>query len=89
MAWEKLKSRDGSLSATIVRALTPEMEPFPRSSCPIDAEMVNVIVRQAISEALITLPVSVQPVSVSEESDGSEEISDDDFDAAINFMGNL
>ena len=84
MAWERLKSRDGSLSATIVRALTPETEPFPRSPCPIDAEMVKGIVRQAISEALTTLPVSA-----SEESDGREEISDDDFDAAIDFMDSL
>ena len=89
MAWEKLKSRDGSLSATIVRALTPEMESSPRSPCPIDAEMVKSIVRQAFSEVLTTLPVNVQPVSASEESDGSEEISDDDFDAAIDFMSGL
>ena len=61
----------------------------PRSPCPIDAEMVKGIVRQAISEVLTTLPVSVQPISASEESDGSEEISDDDFDAAIDFMGSL
>ena len=89
MAWEKLNNRDASLSATIVRALTPEMEPSPRSPCSIDAEMLKGIVRQAISEALTTLPVSVQPISASEESDGSEEISDDDFDAAIDFMGSL
>ena len=89
MAWEKLKSRDGSLSSTIVRALTPEMESPTCSPFPINAEMMRDIVRQAISEALTTLPVSVQPVSASEESDDSEEISDDDFDAAIDFMGGL
>ena len=65
------------------------MEPSQRFPCPIDAEMVNSIVRQAISEALTTLPVSVQPVRAWEESNGSEEISDDDFDAAIDFMDGL
>ena len=89
LAWEKLNNSDGSLSATIVRAITPEMEPSPRSPCSIDAEMLKGILRQVIAETLTTLPVSVQPVSVSEESDGREEISDDDFDAAIDFMGKL
>ena len=89
MAWEKLQSRDASLSATIVRALTPEMELSPHSLCSIDAEMLKNIVQQAFSEVLTTLPANVQPVSTSEESDGSEEISDDDFDAAIDFMGTL
>ena len=89
MVWEKLQNETESYSACVIKALTPEMEPSPRSPCPIDAEMVKSIVRQAISEALTTLPVSVQPVGASEESDGSEEISDDDFDAAIDFMGGL
>ena len=51
--------------------------------------MLKGILRQVIAETLTTLPVSVQPVSVSEESDGREEISDDDFDVAIDFMGKL
>lgn len=51
--------------------------------------MTNGIVRQAVAEALTTLPVSVQPISASKESDGGEEISDDDFDTAIDFMGSL
>lgn len=89
MAWEKLQNETESYSACVVKALTPEKEPSPRSPCPIDAEMVIGIVRQAVAEALTTLPVSVQPVSASEESDDSEEISDDDFDAAIDFMGGL
>ena len=89
MAWEKLTNRVGSLSATIVRALTTEMEPSQRSTCPIDAEMLKSIVRQALSEVLTTLPANVQSVSTSEENNGSEEISDDDFDAAIDFMGGL
>ena len=89
MAWEKLNNRDASRSATIVRALTPEMESPPCFLCPINAEMLRNIIHQAISETLTTLPVSVQPVSASEESDGSEEISDDDFDAAVDFMGSL
>ena len=89
MAWEKLQNETESYSACVIKALTPEMEPSPRSSCPIDVAMVKSIVRQAISETLTTLPVSVQPVSASEENNGSEEISDDDFDAAIDFMGGL
>ena len=89
MAWEKLSNRAGALSATIVRALTPEMESTPCSLCPINAEMLRNIMHQEISEALTTFPVSVQPVSTSDENNGSEEISDDDFDAAIDFMGGL
>ena len=89
MAWEKLSNRDSSLSATIVKALTPEMESTPCSLCPINAEMLRNIMHQEISEVLATFPANVQPVSAPEESDGRKEISDSDFDAAIDFMGGL
>ena len=76
-------------SACVIKALTPEMEPSPRPPCPIDAEMLRNIMHQEISEVLTTFPANVQPVSAPEESDGRKEISDDDFDAAIDFMGGL
>lgn len=54
--------------------------------CP-DADELKAIVRQAVAEALQELPV--QPVSVSAESSGKGEISDEDFDIADDFMSGL
>ena len=65
------------------------MEPSSHSPCSIDTEVLKGIVQQAFSEVLATLPANVQPVSASEENNGNEEISVDDFDAAIDFMGGL
>ena len=83
-AWNRLRSGSCSYSASIVDALTKEADPtvvFP------DADALKAIVRQAVSEALCGLPF--QPVSVSAENIGKEEISDEDFDIADDFMSGL
>ena len=83
-AWSRLRSGSCSYSVSIVDALTKEADPtvvFP------DADELKAIVRQAVSEALCGL--SIQPVSVSAENIGKEEISDEDFDIADGFLSGL
>ena len=83
-AWDRLRCGSCSYSASIVDALTKEATPtvvFP------DADELKVIVRQAVSEALCGLPI--QPVSVSAENIGKDEISDEDFDIADGFLSGL
>ncbi len=84
LAWEKLRSDPGSYTASIVDALTKEAAPdlgFP------DADALKAIVRQAVAEALRELPM--QPVSASAESSGKDEITDEDFGVADDFMSAL
>ena len=83
-AWERLRSGSGSYSASIVDALTKEVTP---AVVLPDADELKAIVRQAVSEALCGLPI--QPVSVSAEKIGKDEISDEDFDIADDFMSGL
>lgn len=86
LAWEKLRSGPGSYTASIVDALTKEAAPslgFP------DADGLKALVRQAVSEAMRKLPLSVQPSSASEEAGGNEEMADEDFDIADGFMSAL
>ena len=86
LAWEKLRSGPGSYTASIVDALTKEAAPslsFP------DADGLKALVRQAVSEAMRELPLSVQPSSASEEAGGNEEMADEDFDIADGFMSAL
>ena len=80
-AWDHLRSSSVSYTATIVNALNARSG----SSSPFsDAEALKAIVRQAVAEELSKLPM--QPVSTSSESSGKDEISDEDFDIADDFM---
>ena len=83
-AWEKLRNGTRSYTSAIVEALTAEEA--PSSSFP-DADMLKSIVRQAVSEALREMPA--QPVIPSAESSGKNEISDEDFDIAGDFLSSL
>ena len=83
-AWNLLRSSSVSYTATIVNALIAQSG----SSSPFfDAEALKAIVRQAVAEELCKMPM--QPVSTSSESSGKEEISDEDFDVADDFMSAL
>ena len=83
-AWQRLRSGSASYTAIIVDALTKDADP---SSVFTDADELKAIVRQAITEALQELPV--QPVGVSAESSGKDEITDEDFGVADDFMSAL
>ena len=86
LAWEKLRSGPGSYTTSIVDALTKEAAPdlgFP------DADALKALMRQAVSEAMGQLPLSVQLGSASEETGGNEEMADEDFDIADGFMSAL
>ncbi len=83
-AWERLRCGSGSYTAAIVDALT--IHPNSSAVYP-DADELKAIVRQAVTEALHELPM--QPVSISAESSGKGEISDEDFDIADDFMSGL
>ena len=86
LAWEKLRSGPGSYTASIVEALMKEANPsigFP------DADALKAIMRQAISEAMRELPLSVRPGSASEENGGKVEMADEDYDIADGFMSAL
>ena len=83
-AWDHLRSSSVSYTATIVNALNAQSG----SSSPFsDAETLKAIVRQAVAEELSKLPM--QSVSTSSESSGKDEISDEDFDVADDFMSAL
>ena len=83
-AWDHLRSSSVSYTATIVNALNAQSG----SSSPFsDADALKAIVRQAVAEELSKLPM--QPVSTSSESSGKDEISDEDFDIADDFMSAL
>ena len=83
-AWDHLRSSSVSYTATIVNALIAQSG----SSSPFsDAEALKAIVRQAVAEELSKLPM--QSVSTSSESSGKDEISDEDFDVADDFMSAL
>ena len=84
LAWEKLRSGSGSYTVAIVDALTKEAA--LGSGLP-DADALKAIVRQAVAEALRELPM--QPVSASAESSGKDEITDEDFGVADDFMSAL
>ncbi len=84
LALEKLRSRSGSYTASVVEALIKDAS---LSAVYPDVDELKGIVRQAVAEALHELPV--QPVSVSTESSGKGEISDADFDIADDFMSGL
>ena len=82
--YERLRSGSASYTAAIVDALTaPPVDPAPIP----DADVLKVIVRQAVTEAMRELPM--QPVSASAEISGQGEISDEDFDVADDFMSAL
>lgn len=83
-ALERLRSASGSYTATIVDALTAS--PENPASFP-DADALKAIVRQAVAEALRELPM--QPVSASAENSGKDEITDEDFGVADDFMSAL
>ena len=86
LAWEKLRSGSGSYTSSIVDALTKEAA--PDLGLP-DAEGLKVLVRQAVSEAMRELPLSVQPGSASEENGGNGEMADEDYDIADGFLSAL
>lgn len=83
-AWEQLRSGSASYTAIIVDALTKNANP---SAVYPDADELKAIVRQAVTEALQELPV--QPVGISAKNSGKDEISDEDFDIADDFMSGL
>ena len=83
-AWNRLRSGSGSYTASVVDALTRETDP---SVVFRDADALKAIVRQAVIEALHELPM--QPASASAEISGKDEISDEDFDVADDFMSAL
>ena len=83
-AWDHLRSSSVSYTATIVNSLTAQSG---SSSQFFDAETLKAIVRQAVAEELSKLPM--QSVSTSSESSGKDEISDEDFDIADDFMSAL
>ena len=86
LAWEKLRSGSSSYTASIVDALTKEAA--PALGLP-DADALKAIMRQAVSEAMRELPLSVQPGSASEETGGNGEMADEDYDIADGFMSAL
>ena len=86
LAMEKLRSRSGSYSASVVEALTREAN---HSAVYSDADELKAIMRQAFLEAMKELPTSMQPIIASDESSGKGEISDEDFDTADTFMSGL
>ena len=83
-AWTRLRSSPGSYTVSVVDALTTS--PENPASLP-DADALKAIVRQAVAEALRELPM--QPVSASAESSGKDEITDEDFGVADDFMSAL
>ena len=86
LAWEKLRSGSGSYTSSIVDALTKEAA--PDLGLP-DADGLKDLVRQAVSEALSELPLSVRPGSASDETGGKVEMADEDYDIADGFMSAL
>ena len=86
LALEKLRSRSGSYTAFIVEALTREAN---HSAVYSDADELKAIMRQAFLEAMRELPITMQPIIASDESNRNGEISDDDFDLADDFMSGL
>ena len=86
LALEKLRSSPGSYTASVVEALTKE------AACSVsfpDADTLKAIMRQAFLDAMRELPITMQPIIASEESNGKGEISDEDFDIADDFMSGL
>lgn len=81
---EKLRSGSGSYTVAIVDALTKEAA--LGSGLP-DADALKAIVRQAVAVALQELPM--QPISASAENSGKDEITDEDFGVADDFMSAL
>ena len=86
LALEKLRSRSGSYTASVVEALTKEAAP---GSGHLDADTLKAIMRQAFLEAMRELPITMQPIIASDESNRNGEISDEDFDLADDFMSGL
>ena len=86
LALEKLQSRSGSYTAFIVEALTKEAD--SAASFP-DADTLKAIMREAVSEAIRDLPGTMQRIIASDESSGQDEITDEDFDIADDFMSGL
>ena len=86
LALEKLRSRSGSYTASIVEALTKEADCSVRFP---DADALKAIMREAISEAIRDLPGTMQRIGASDVSSGKGEISDEDFDIADDFMSGL
>ena len=84
--YELLKNSSRSRTATIVDALTAEA---PAPGGIADAEALKEIVRQAVSDAIRDLPLSVQPSGTEAGTTGSKDISDQDFDIADNFIHSL
>ena len=86
LALEKLRSRSGSYTASVVEALTKEAAP---GSGHLDADTLKVIMRQAFLEAMRELPITMQPIITSEETVENGEMADEDFDIADGFMSGL
>lgn len=86
LALEKLRSSPGSYTASVVEALTREAN---HSAVYSDADELKAIMRQAFLDAMRELPITMQPIIASEESNGKGEISDEDFDIADDFMSGL
>ena len=86
LALERLRSSPGSYTASIVEALTKEADcstNFP------NADTLKALMREAVTEAIRDLPGTVQRIGASDESSGKDEISDEDFDIADDFMSGL
>ena len=86
LALEKLRSRSGSYTASIVEALTKEAD---HSASFPDAATLKALMREAVTEAMHDLPSPMQRIGISDESSGNIEISDEDFDIADDFMSGL
>ena len=86
LALEKLRGRSGSYTASVVEALTKEAAP---GSGHLDADTLKAIMRQAFLEVMKELPITMQSIIASDESNGKGEISDEDFDIADDFMSGL
>ncbi len=83
-ALERLRNGAGSYTATIVDALTKAANPI--AAFP-DANTLKAIVREAVAEELLKLPL--KPGSVPAKNSEQGEISDEDFDIADDFLSSL
>ena len=87
-AWKRLQNSPFSHTVTIVNALT-EQPPWYA-----DSSKVKGIIREAITEVLCSVPVTMPPaasiqMAMEPVSGSSGEISDEDFDIFENFVGSL
>lgn len=90
-AWKRLQISPFSHTVTIVNALTAQPEQLPWYT---DSSKVKGIIREAITEVLGSVPVTMLPaasiqIAMEPVSGSSGEISDEDFDISQNFISSL